>query len=321
MTYLLFIVGFYLLIQGAEWLIKGASQLAKLLGVSPLVIGLTIVAFGTSLPELVVNLFANSGEGSGDLALGNVLGSNIANILLILGITAIIRPLSIRRTTVYREVVFNIMASVMLAVLVADTFFVDDGGFIGLDKIDGIVLISYFIIFLYYNFGRKQTTKEDAKEAKKLKISMPNLFLLIAGGVIGLALGGRWIVDGAIAISELAGLSEGLVGLTVVAIGTSLPELATSVIAARKGDVDIAVGNAIGSNLFNIMWVLGLSAILNPISVSNEFMAEIAIVIAVAVLLFSLTTFGKYKHQISKGEGYLFLMLYFVYLGYTIIQG
>jgi len=208
MVYLLFIVGFFLLIKGAEWLVDGASMLARKIGISELVVGLTVVAFGTSLPELVVNLFA--GGQSGALAIGNVLGSNIANTLLILGVAAIIHPLSIRRTTVYREIVFNVLAAGMLGVLVSEKL-MSAGGFNGLDRIDGVVLISYFLIFIYYTFGRKFFfhAEGDAEEEviefdhQHHKFNLRSSLFKIGVGSAGLYLGGRWIVEGAIELAMM----------------------------------------------------------------------------------------------------------------------
>jgi len=326
MVYLLFIVGFFLLIKGAEWLVDGASMLARKIGISELVVGLTVVAFGTSLPELVVNLFA--GGQSGALAIGNVLGSNIANTLLILGVAAIIHPLSIRRTTVYREIVFNVLAAGMLGVLVSEKL-MSAGGFNGLDRIDGVVLISYFLIFIYYTFGRKFFfhAEGDAEEEviefdhQHHKFNLRSSLFKIGVGSAGLYLGGRWIVEGAIELAMMIGVSDALIGLTIVAVGTSLPELAATVIAVRKARVDIAVGNIVGSNLFNIFWVLGLSAIFNPLDFSDELFADVLINLLVALFLFGTMIYGKYRHQISKSEGYTFVALYVAYLAFAIIQG
>ena len=318
-TLLLFLLGFGALIRGAEWLIEGSSVLAKQFGISDLIIGLTVIAFGTSLPELIVNLFASAE--SSELAISNVVGSNIANILLILGVASIIKPLSVHRTTVYREIIFNIGAAGILGVLVAERF---EGGFKGLDHIDGLVLISYFAIFLYYTFGKVSTKDQSARERAKAKadtINVGNVFLKIVGGVVGLWLGGEWIVNGAIEMASFFGVSDALVGLTVVAIGTSLPELAASVVAVKQGNVDIAVGNAVGSNLFNIFWVLGLGAVVRPIGFSDDLVVDIVINVVVALILFSTMAFGRYRHQISRSEGKMFIALYIAYLLFVISRG
>lgn len=320
MTYLLFVIGFIILIQGAEWLIDGSRKLAKSFGVSDLIVGLTIVAFGTSLPELIVNLFA--GGESADLAIGNVVGSNIANILLVLGVSAMIKPLIVRRATVYREIIFNVGAAIILGLLVSERF-LSAGGFSGLDRIDGLILISYFIIFLYYTFGKTNFSAQakQSKDRKQTALDIPTTVVKILLGGAGLALGGHWIVNGAVAIAELANVSDALVGLTIVAIGTSLPELAASIVAVRRGNVDIAVGNAVGSNLFNIFWVLGLSAYVNPLPFSESIAVDVYIMIAISTLLFLSMIVGKTKHQIGRNEGALFLVCYLGYLIFAISQG
>lgn len=325
MEYVFFVLGFFVLIFGAEWLIEGASVLAKRVGVSDLIVGLTVVAFGTSLPELIVNLFANTG--TGELAIGNVVGSNIANILLILGVASIIHPLTVHRTTVWREILFNVMAAGMLVVLVSERL-LSAGGFNGLDRIDGIILMSYFVMFLYYTFGKttfgkakEQATTKDKVQHKTDNFNVGTVFLKMALGMAGLYFGGKWIVDGATSIAEIFGASEAFVGLTIVAIGTSLPELAASVVAVRNKKVDIAVGNAVGSNLFNIFWVLGLSAFIKPLPFSDSLFQDVIIMLLVAIALFLVMIFGRTRHQINKAEGIVFVSLYGVYLVYSVLKG
>lgn len=322
MVYVLFVLGFFALIKGADLLVDGASVLAKKIGVSPLVIGLTVVAFGTSLPELIVNLFA-SNDGANDIIIGNIVGSNISNTMLILGVSALIHPLTIHRTTVYREILFNIMASGVLALLVADAWLGEGTGFTGLDRIDGSILMVFFVLFLYYTFGRSQTSLHSAADdaTHHEKIDVPSVFLRIAGGAIGLMLGGRWIVEGATEIATAFGATETLIGLTVVALGTSLPELATSVVAVRKGQIDVAVGNAVGSNLFNILWALGLTAFVKPVTFSDNQMTDVLILAGVATILFLTVTLGKVRHQINKPEGILFVSLYASYFIFSVLRG
>lgn len=310
------------MIKGADLLVDGASVLAKRLGISSLVIGLTVVAFGTSLPELIVNLFASS-EGANDIVIGNIVGSNISNTMLILGVAGLLHPLTIHRTVVYREIIFNIMASGVLAVLVADAWLGEGTGFTGLDRIDGIILMTFFILFLYYTFGRSQTSLHSAADSATHheKVDVPSSFLRIAGGAFGLMLGGQWIVNGAIEIATLFGATETLIGLTVVALGTSLPELATSVVAVRKGEVDVAVGNAVGSNLFNILWALGLTAFVHPVSIHDDQMIDILTLVGIATVLFVMITIGKVRHQIDKPEAKTFLVIYASYIIFSILRG
>lgn len=325
MVYVLFILGFFALIYGAEWLIDGASALAKKIGVSGLVIGLTIVAFGTSLPELIVSLFAINND-AGGLAIGNILGSNIANTLLVLGVAAVMTPIYIRRKVVWREVLFSVAATIMLGVLVSDVLF-SDGGLVfgGLSRIDGIVLISYFLIFLYYSFGNhwfpvETEEKKTEEKPEHHAVDVPNTIVKIIAGSLALFLGGKWLVDGAIEIADVFDLSEGFVGLSIVAIGTSLPELAATVTAVRKKKEDIAVGNIVGSNLFNILWVLGISATVQPLAFSDSQIADVMIAIAVSLILLFTLTIGKHKHQISRSEGVMFLVLYAAYLAFIFAR-
>ncbi len=323
MVYLLFVIGFFVLVFGAEWLIDGSSKLAKKLGISQLIIGLTIVAFGTSLPEFIVSMFAIS-EGADALAISNILGSNVANTLLVLGIVALIAPLTIRRAVVWRDVIFGVFAAVMLGVLVVDKLLGDSAGFVGLSRVDGLILISYFVIFLYYTFRRTVTSKKPRRTAEEeatiSKIKVPSTLLKIAIGSAGLFLGGKWIVEGAITIASDLGVSNGLIGLTVVAIGTSLPELAASISAVRRKKVDIAIGNVVGSNLFNILWVLGFTASISPLTFEPQQIFDTGVVIAVSMILFAVLIFGRHKHLISRTSGAIFLSLYVIYLLFVVAR-
>lgn len=320
-TYILFFIGFVLLIKGADLLVDGASSLAKRIGVSSLVIGLTIVAFGTSAPELVVNILASL-KGNTEIAIGNILGSNIVNILLILGISAVIYPLAVKKGTVWKEIPLAFLAVLVLA-LMANDVFVDGATSSVISRIDGFILIAFFIIFLYYTFGISRVTPAtlaDTGEQKSETRSLAKAWLMVFVGVAGLVLGGKWIVDGAVAFATSMGVSEALIGLTVVAIGTSLPELATSAVAAYKKDVDIAVGNIVGSNIFNIFWILGVSAIINPLPFSQTLMSDMFVTILATLLLFIFLFIGK-RHVIERWQGVLFILLYVAYLAYVIIRG
>lgn len=314
MAFILLVFGFVLLIGGAEWLIYGASRLAKRLGVSELQIGLTVVAFGTSLPELIINVMARGADAS-ELAIANVVGSNITNILLVLGVVSMMRSLSVQRTVVFREVIFNILISVMVVLLAADRFLRSNAAFQGLDLVDGVVLLSYFVLFLFYIYNTARPREHVPKRVKsEERADIPKSFVLLVVGALAVSLGGRWIVDGAVAIAEAFNLSQALIGVTIVAFGTSLPELATAIAAVRKGHVDIAVGNVVGSNLFNLMWVLGFSSILGELSFNLELIADAVFMTGVAVILFLMLAIGRFKHQLSKFEGSLLLLMYVVYL-------
>ena len=314
LTYILFIVGFVILIKGANLLVDGASSVANKLNVSSIVIGLTIVAFGTSAPEFIINIFASI-QGNTEIAIGNILGSNIANILLILGVSAIIYPLATQKNTVWKEIPLSLLAAILLGVLVNDTL-IDGGAFSGLTRIDGIILLSFFIIFIYYTFGIAKISGENGD----LKIKQLGNFkstLYIIGGLLGLMIGGKWIVDGAIKIAELFNVSQSLIGLTVVAIGTSLPELATSAVAAYKKQTDIAIGNIVGSNIFNIFWILGTSALIRPLPFSRNSDSDIKMTILASLILFLVMFVGE-KHTIKRWQGILMVSLYIGYVAFLI---
>jgi cation:H+ antiporter len=317
MTYALFVAGFILLIKGADLLVDGASAIAKRLNVSDLVIGLTVVAFGTSLPELFVNIFAGI-HGNTDIAVGNVLGSNIANILLILGVASVIHPLSIKSVTVWKEIPFSLLAAILVAILANDRL-IDGKDFAELSRIDGMVLISFFVIFMYYVFEsmRKSPDRED-EAAKQMSIFKSVVFILL--GIAGLIFGGNWIVEGAVAFAKKYDVSENLIGLTIVAVGTSLPELATSAIAAYKKNADIAIGNVVGSNIFNIFFVLGISSTIHPLPFQPSCNTDIAMTLFSSVLLFAFLFIGK-RHLLERWQGILFLLLYAAYTGYLIYRG
>jgi cation:H+ antiporter len=309
MSYALLIIGFLILIKGAGWLVDGASSLAKKFGVPSLVIGLTIVALGTSAPELAVNILAAL-KGSTDLALGNILGSNIANILLILGSTALIYPVVIQRSTIWKEIPFAMFAVLILALLV------NKGALLG--RIDGAILLVFFLIFLYYVSTITKNGTEESTDIKSRSTSQSAW--LIFFGIIALVFGGKWIVDGAIQITALFGVSESLVGLSIIAVGTSLPELATSVVAAHKKQTDIVVGNIVGSNIMNILLVLGVTSMIRPLSFSTALNLDIYIVVGATLLMF-LTVFVGKKHTIQRWQGGLFLFLYIGYLSFVLFRG
>ncbi|MEY4259289.1 MAG: hypothetical protein RL656_262 [Bacteroidota bacterium] len=314
LTYILFVIGFVLLISGANLLVEGSASIAKKLNISSIVIGLTIVAFGTSAPELIVNIFA-SVQGNTEIAIGNILGSNIVNILLILGVSSIIYPLATKENTVWKEIPLSLLAAILLGVMVNDTL-IDGGTFSGLTRIDGIVFLAFFIIFLYYTFGISKVSGENTDlEIKEMSYMKSSLY--IVGGLLGLVFGGKWIVDGAIKIAEGFNVSQSLIGLTVVAIGTSLPELATSAVAAYKKQSDIAIGNVVGSNIFNIFWILGFSSVINPLPFSKDSVIDIIMTIVASLILFLIMFIGK-KHTVERWQGVIMILIYIGYVAYLI---
>ncbi|PKL16520.1 MAG: sodium:proton exchanger [Spirochaetae bacterium HGW-Spirochaetae-5] len=308
---LLLVVGFIILVYGATILVDGASSLAKKYNIPGIVIGLTIVAFGTSAPEFVVNL-AGSFKGNSGIVLGNILGSNIFNILFILGISSIIYPLTVKSNTTWMEVPLSFISSLLVLVFASDMI-IDNRTHNELSRIDGIVLIFFFVIFLAYNFNlmKKGSSDEeiDIKDYSKIK----SAFMIIAGVAL-LGTGGNLIVNSAVRVAEMLGISERVIGLTIVSIGTSLPELATSVVAAMKRNVDIAVGNIVGSNIFNVFWILGVSAVVNPVIVREGSALDMSVNIGASLLLFLFIFTGK-ERRIDRIEGVLFLMLYTIYMG------
>jgi cation:H+ antiporter len=311
LNYLFLSGGLVLLIFGANLLVSGASSIARRFNVSYLVIGLTIVAFGTSMPELVVNLIAGYSGNTG-IAMGNILGSNIANIFIILGLAALIKPMGIQNSTIRIEIPFSFLAAVLVWVCANDVL-IDNASASSLSRIDGIVFISFFIIFLYYSFfaGSKEPVKEKINEDE----SKPNWksALFILAGLTMLYFGGELIVKNAVEIARSLQIEEEIIGLTIVAIGTSLPELATSVIAAYKGNSDIAIGNVVGSNIFNIFFILGATALIRPIPYYSSYNADLLFVIAGSLLLLVFMATGR-KRSIDRWEGILLLVFYAAYM-------
>lgn len=322
MVYLLLVLGFVFLIKGADILVDGASSLAKRAGISDLVTGLTIVAFGTSMPEFFVNLKASL-AGSADIAIGNVVGSNIANILLILGVAGVIYPLSVQRSTVWKEIPFSILAGLALFFLANDVL-LDGLPQSIVTASDGLILLSFFSVFMYYIFeiskngSTNLSTDTDSSEEAKPLMGIPKAVFFIVLGIVGLVYGGKWIVDGAIHMARQFDVSESVIGLTVVAVGTSLPELATSAVAAWKKNTDIAVGNVVGSNIFNIFLVLGVSAVIHPIPYNPNANADLLMVIFSSLILFAFLHIGK-KHVLQKGQGAIFILLYIAYTVYLAV--
>lgn len=317
------LVGLTILILGAEGLVRGASSLARKLRISPLVIGLTIVSLGTSAPELTVNIIS-AVNGSSDLAVGNVVGSNLANILLILGITAMIVPLRVKSATVWKEIPLALLGAFLLFIMINDQF-LDGSSTNTLTRTDGIALLSLMVIFMYYVFGMAKHDRVARRELKSVSDDVREFHPLVSSGLIvlgllGLTAGGRLLVVGATGIAEDAGLSEALIGLTIVAIGTSLPELATSIVAALKKQADIAVGNVIGSNIFNVFLVIGTTSTILPLSPDGAINTDMLITVGATLLLFLFMFVGK-KHVLSRWKGTVFVASYVIYIVFISIRG
>lgn len=324
------ILGLVILVLGADGLVRGASSLAAKLRISALVIGLTVVSFGTSAPELTVNI-VSALQGSPDLAVANVVGSNIVNILLILGVCAIIVPLSVKSSTVWKEIPLALLGVVLVGIMANDRLF-DGVPFTALTRTDGIALLALMAIFMYYIFGMAKSDREIAADAKidaslnkdqDTKIKQYGVAVsigLTVLGLVGLVAGGRLLVSGAIDIAKSAGLSEALIGLTIVAVGTSLPELATSVVAALRKQADIAIGNVVGSNIFNVFFVLGATSTILPLPISNALNFDILVSIIATGLLF-LFMFTGGRRKLVRWEGVVFVALYVAYITYLVIRG
>lgn len=310
---ILLIIGFVILIKGADLFVDGASNIALNFKVSKMLIGLTIVAFGTSAPEFAVSVKGLL-SGSFDIVLGNVIGSNILNILLILGVAAMIHPLVVKSNTVKKELPITLLITVLFSVLLSDNLF-DKSMSNNFTRGDGIVLILFFLVFIYYLINLMRNKVEDTADEKIL--SLPKSFLYTFIGLVAIILGSNFVVDSASYLAKALGVSERIISLTIIALGTSLPELVTSVMATKKGEYDIAIGNIVGSNIFNIGIVIGLPVtILGGINKIAFSYIDLIVMIVTALMLY---LFSKNDYKISKREGLSFLILFVVYYSYVIL--
>ncbi len=307
------IVGFVVLIKGADLFVDGASGVAGNFKVSKMLIGLTIVAFGTSAPEFAVSVKSLL-AGNGDIVLGNVIGSNILNILLILGTSAMFHSLQVKNNTVRKELPITLMITSAFAVLLSDSLFTKNA-INSFTRGDGIILVLFFGVFMYYLISMARNKIVDDEEVTYPSMKKSIIFTLI--GMVGIVVGSNFVVDGASGLAKIIGISDRMIALTIVALGTSLPELVTSVTATRKGEYDIAIGNVVGSNIFNIGMVIGVPvAILGGIPNINFSYVDIVIMLLAALMLF---IFSLKDHKITKREGILFLLTFIVYYTYVII--
>ena len=312
--------GFVLLIKGADWFVEGSSSVAKLLKVPTIIIGLTVVAFGTSLPEASVSI-SSALAGKNALAISNVVGSNIFNTLVVLGASALIVPVCVQPGSIKKDIPFSILCTIaLLGALLLGMDTVDGVNTYTLGLVGGIVLAALFAFYMYWQISaalkaRKEGTAGEEEEVKVLSPLKSAIFIVV--GVACIIIGGDLVVDGASAIALKFGMSETLVGMTIVALGTSLPELVTSMVAAKKGESDLAVGNVIGSNIFNILFVLGFSALISPMSVNILSVIDTIAVIGVSVLALVFSATGK---KISRVEGGIMLAAYFGYFAYMFVR-
>ena len=311
------VVGFVLLVKGADWLVDGASAIAKTFGISDLVIGLTVVAFGTSMPEFVVNMVSVS-EGSTDLAITNILGSNIINTFVILGLTALVWPVVSQKRSRDFDIPMSIIAAVLVFAMVAikSPFGEEEPG---ISRMGGIILFVLFAYFLYNTFRHAKDHPDEADAEEVKPMSVGKAVTLVAVGLVGLVIGGELIVKSAVRIAQDCGVPEAIIGLTVVALGTSLPELATSVMAAFKHNSDIALGNVVGSNIFNVFLVLGTSSIVRPLPAYNGIVTD-AWMAAIGSMLVWLFVKTNREREVKRWAGAILLVVYGVYLTYRLMH-
>ncbi len=314
---LLLLVGLAVLIQAASIMVKGASNIAAHFGISPMIIGLTVVSFGTSMPEFVVSLTSGLQTDS-DLAIANIIGSNIANVLLVLGFAAIIRPLPVQNSTVVSEIPFSLSAALLLGFLANAHLFSSDPE-LKISHMDGAILLSFFLLFMLYVY--KTATARGSTELQELHNGeMARSFAFVAIGALGLYFGGQWVVEGAVGLAQGWGIHDALIGLTIIAIGTSSPELVASSIAAYRNQTDMAIGNIVGSNIFNLLWVLGFTSSIVELPFQVISNTDLMVVIGSSALII-LALVSSRKNTITRAHGILFVCLYAAYLVYVVMRG
>ena len=310
----LLIIGFAFLVKGADAFVEGSSSIAKHFQVPSLIIGMTIVAMGTSLPETAVSVTASI-AGSSALAVSNAVGSNIFNLMVVIGVCAVLTPVAVQKSSLKIDIPFSIVCALLLLVLGHDRMM--------LTRVNGLILIVLFAFFILYMIRSAQHSmnnedSEFAAEAADMKVmSVPKSLIFIVIGLAGITLGSDWVVDGAKTIASAFGISENLIGLTIVAFGTSLPELMTSIVAARKNEVDMALGNAVGSNIFNILMVLGIASALSPIAFIQENIIDIIILVGFSFIVWLM---AWTKHRLDKIEGLAMILLYAGYVVYICVR-
>jgi len=303
------------LYKGADFFVQGSVSFARRLQIPPFLIGLTLVAMGTSAPELFVNLTAIF-QGASDLSIANILGSNLVNIALGLGLVAIIVPVTLRKATIWKEIPFTFLATIFLIAFAVDIPFDHTMGVLG--RVDAFLLLLGFIAFLIYAI--KTVEKKESPKYETEVVSFPLSFCYVLGGLSALGFGGYLTVQGAVSFAEMLGVTERIIGLTVVAIGTSLPEIMTTVVAGLRRQTDIAVGNIVGSNIFNILGILGLTAFIRPVVISSDIFFDIFVVLFATFLLFIFMFIGK-RHTLERSQGWIFVLGYLGYLVYIVFKG
>ncbi len=311
------LAGFLFLVKGADFFVDGASAIAKAFHIPSIVIGLTIVSFGTSLPELAVSV-TSAIKGIDGIAIGNVVGSNIVNLMLVAGLAAAISPMEMGKSLMKKDFPFSILVTVALFLMIADKILTPNATENLISRADGIMLLLLFVIFMYSTISYSLANKnEKTDESDEKKSSVSKSILLTAIGLVGVIVGGQMVVKSATFIAQAAGVSDTLIGLTVVAFGTSLPELVTSVIAAKKGENDIAMGNVIGSNIFNILFILGVSAAIRPLNVEKTYLYDTIILIALSAIVWFM---ARPKYKLNRACGIIMVLLYAAYDFYIFLR-
>ncbi|WP_405229744.1 calcium/sodium antiporter [Lentisalinibacter sediminis] len=311
---LVLLIGLVVLIKSADFLVAGASSIAARLGISSLVIGLTIVSFGTSLPEMLVTMVSGL-RNNADLAIANVIGSNIANVLLVLGVAAIVRPLRVQDSTVVSEIPFSLTAALLVGFLANAALF-SPVHELSISRLDGGILLFFFVLFMLYVYKMSREQAAEAVDASAV-LGTTRASIYIVGGIVGLYFGGGWVVDGAVGIAQWLGVDDALIGLTVIAIGTSSPELVASAVAAYRNQSDIAVGNVVGSNIFNLLWVLGLTSSVVELPFEVLSNTDLVMVIASSAMIIIALALSR-NSTILRSHGIAFVTLYVAYLVYVV---
>lgn len=315
---LITIFALWVIIKAADYFVQGASSVALKLGMSIFVVGLTIVAIGTSAPELFVNGIA-AYSGNTDLSIGNIIGSNIANMLLALGLAALITPLKIKSDTVWKEIPFSLLGALLILIFGMDKFLNSAPENI-LTRSEGLTFLAFFIIFLFYTFGIHKNSKDEKNDDEDIvEYSWSKSILFLIFGLIGLAVAGELTVSAASNVAMMLGVSQNLIGLTIVAIGTSLPEVITSIVAVKKGQTDLVVGGIIGSMIFNIFFVLGVTAVIALLPFKFDNLVDAFILALVTITFFAFMFIGK-KHKLERWQGVIFILLYIVYLSFAVLR-
>ena len=317
MSFILLIIGFFFLIKGADLFVDGAASIARKFNIPSMVIGLTIVAMGTSAPEAAVSI-TSSLAGQNDMSVANVVGSNFFNILMVLGVSAILAKLPVQKNTIKKDTPFLLIVSGLLLLFAIDK---------KISRIEGLILLIVFVYFLYSTVKNAKNNPEEesisndeialSEDESSTEVPMLKTIILSIIGLVGIVIGGDMVVDSATSIATLFGMSANLVGLTIVAVGTSLPEFVTSIVAIKKGETEIAIGNVIGSNVFNILLVLGLATSICPIAISTFALFDIVFMVAITILLF---IFMKKDNSLVKKHGFILVAIYIAYMTYTIIR-